>query len=155
MNYSCCCWCDSCPGVLLCWCHATVCAVCLCVLCNRHTIGVTLMWPLQLHLGISGASAHRCFIENEKFLQNAVVRVSPISISCVRVTFIKQSQNLVLWPTSILPVLSCYVCGVMTICWRRPELHLYWTSLKRLFLPTCLLVLPQFSDSDKFKALST
>jgi len=40
--------------------------------------------------------AQRCFIENEKFLQNAVVRVSPISISCVLSTFIKQSQNLVL-----------------------------------------------------------
>jgi len=50
------------------------------------------MWPLQLHLGISGASAHRCFIENEKFLQNAVVRVSPISISCVRVLLLNNHK---------------------------------------------------------------
>jgi len=57
---------------------------------------VVITWSLRLHLGISGAFAQRCFIENEKFLQNAVVCVSPISISCVLNTFIKQSQNLVL-----------------------------------------------------------
>jgi hypothetical protein len=38
---------------------------------------------IQLHLGISAAFAQRCCIENEKFLHSAVVRASPISISCV------------------------------------------------------------------------